>query len=98
MKIRFLEIAQIELDQAIAYYNSESPGFGADFLDEVVKALNRIGEYPEAWHRLSRRTRRCQTRRFPYGIIYQIRSDEIIVVAVANLHRRPGYWKERIKR
>lgn len=48
MKITFLEIAQIELDQAIAYYNSESPGLGADFLDEVVKALNRIGEYPEA--------------------------------------------------
>jgi hypothetical protein len=98
MKIRFLEIAQIELDQAVAYYNSKSPGLGDDFLDEVVKALNRIGEYPDAWHRLSKRTRRCQKRRFPYGIIYQMRSDGILVIAVANLHRRPDYWKNRLKR
>lgn len=72
MKVKFLEMAQVELDQAIAYYNSESPGLGEDFLDEVVKALKRIGEHPEAWHRLSERTRRCQTRRFPYGLIYQV--------------------------
>ena len=95
MKIRFLEIAQIELDQAIDYYNYESPGLGDDFLAEVLKTLDRIGEYPEAWHRLSQRTRRCKTRRFPYGIIYQIRGDEIMVVAVANLHWRPDYWKKR---
>ena len=94
MKIRFLEIAQIELDQAIDYYNYESPGLGDDFLAEVLKTLDRFGEYPEAWHRLSQRTRRCKTRRFPYGIIYQIRGDEIMVVAVANLHRRPDYWKK----
>jgi toxin ParE2 len=97
MRIRFLDIAQIELDQAIEYYNYESPGLGDEFLTEVLKVIDRIGEFPEAWHRLSKRTRRCQTRRFPYGIIYQIREEEILVVAVANLHRRPDYWKERLK-
>jgi len=98
MRIRFLEIAQVELDQAIEYYNYEFPGLGDEFLAEVLKALNRIGEFPEAWHPLSERTRRCQTRRFPYGIIYQIREDEILVVAVVNLHRRPNYWKARLKK
>jgi hypothetical protein len=65
MRIRLLEIAQIELDQAIEYYNYESPGLGDAFLTEVLKALDRIGEFPEAWHPLSARTRRCQMRRFP---------------------------------
>jgi toxin ParE2 len=97
MRIRFLEIAQIELYQAVEYYNYESPGLGDEFLTEVLKSIDRIGEFPEAWHRLSERTRRCQTRRFPYGIIYQIRKDEILIVAVANLHRRPDYWKGRLK-
>jgi len=77
MRIRFLEIAEIELDQAIEYYNYESPGLGDAFLTETLKALDRIGEFPEAWHPLSARTRRCQMRRFPYGIIYQVRQDEI---------------------
>ena len=96
MRIRFLEIAQIELDEAINYYNRESSGLGDDFLTEVLSALDRIGSFPEAWHPCSKRTRRCQTRRFPYGIIYQTREDETLIVAVANLHRHPDYWKDRI--
>ena len=96
MKINFLEIAQIELDDAIEYYNYEIPGLGDAFLTEVLNTLDRIGKYPEAWQPSSKRTRRCQTRRFPYGIMYQIRKDEILVVAIANLHRKPGYWKGRI--
>ena len=58
MRIRFLEIAQIELDEAVAYYNYESPGLGDAFLTEVLKALDRIGKFPEAWHPSSKRTRR----------------------------------------
>jgi len=96
MKISFLEIAQIELDDAIEYYNYEVPGLGDAFLTDVLNTLDRIGEFPEAWHSCSKRTRRCQTRRFPYGIIYQIRGQEILVVAVASLHRKPDYWKDRI--
>ena len=96
MKISLLESAQIELDETIEYYNYESFGLGDDFLKEFLTALKRIGEFPEAWQPCTKRTRRCQTRRFPYGIIYQIREQEILVIAVANLHREPDYWKERI--
>ncbi len=96
MRIRFLEIAQIELDEAIEYYNREAPGLGEVFQTEVLKALDRIGKFPEAWYPYSKRTRRCQTWRFPYGIIYQTRKDEILIVAIANLHRKPDYWKDRI--
>ena len=96
MKIRFLEIAQFELDDAIEYFNYEAPGLGNEFLTEVLNALDRIGKFPEAWHPCSKRTRRCQTRRFPYGIIYQLREKEILVVAIANLHRKPEYWNDRI--
>ncbi len=76
MKIDFLEIAQIELDDAIEYYNYEAPGLGDAFLTEVLNALDRIGEFPEAWHPCSKRARRCQTRRFPYGISDQLREQD----------------------
>ncbi len=96
MKIKFLDIARLELDEAVEYYNYEVSGLGNAFLAEVINALHRIAKYPEAWHPCSRRTRRCQIRRFPYGIIYQIRKNEIIIAAIANLHRKPGYWKDRL--
>ncbi|MDJ0763576.1 MAG: type II toxin-antitoxin system RelE/ParE family toxin [Myxococcota bacterium] len=96
MQIQFLESAQAELDEAVDYYNCEAPGLGREFLTEVLNALDRIGSFPKAWHHCSKRTRRCQTRRFPYGIIYQIRKRKILVVAVANLHRKPDYWHDRL--
>ena len=97
MLIRFLEIAQIELSESVEYYNSESAGLGDEFLVEALHALERIKHFPQAWHPFTNITRRCQLRRFPYGIIYQIFDTEILIVAIANLHRKPDYWKERIK-
>lgn len=96
MDIRFLDVAQAELDKAIEYYNSKSPGLGDEFLLEALKALERIRYFPNAWHPFSENTRRGQLRRFPYGIIYQFPVKEILIVAIAHLHREPGYWKERI--
>lgn len=96
MELRLLAIAQIELDEAVDFYDSESPGLGAEFLLEVLRAMERIRGFPNAWHPFSENTRRCQTRRFPYGIIYQVLSEEILVIAVANLHRNPDYWKDRL--
>jgi toxin ParE2 len=94
--IRFLEAARDDLGEAIRYYEAQRPGLGAEFRDEVRSTLERIERFPEAWRSLSQNTRRCRTHRFPYGIIYQVRPDEILVVAVAHLHRRPDYWKGRI--
>jgi len=96
MEIQFLEVAQSELDEAISYYNFESPGLGEEFLIEIVKTLDRIKQFPHAWQPFSLDTRRCLTRRFPYGVIYQILEDKIQIVAVANLHRNPAYWQDRI--
>ncbi|MHC1729050.1 MAG: type II toxin-antitoxin system RelE/ParE family toxin [Syntrophobacteraceae bacterium] len=96
MRISFLEIAEIELDEAIQFYNYEAAELGDDFLAEVLEALDRIARFPAAWHPCSQRTRRCQTRRFPYGIIYQVREEDILVIAIANLHREPNYWEDRL--
>ncbi len=96
MQIDFLESAQYELDEAVEYYNQQRPKLGSEFLSEILAALNRITEYPDAWQQLTKRTRRCLIHRFPYGIIYQKRSDVILVVAVSNLHRKPDYWKNRV--
>jgi hypothetical protein len=48
MQIRLLEIAQIELDDSIEYYNSESDGLGNELLVEVLHALDRIKNFPKA--------------------------------------------------
>ena len=68
MKVNFLDVAQQELDEAITYFNDEVPNLGNEFLGEALKALDRIGNHPHAWHPCSERTMRCLLRRFPYGV------------------------------
>jgi plasmid stabilization system protein ParE len=97
MEIRLLDVAQQELDEAIEYYNDRSPGLGNQFLLEALATFERIKKFQRAWHPYTEHTRRCRTRRFPYGVIYQILESEILIVAVANLHKRPAYWLDRIR-
>jgi plasmid stabilization system protein ParE len=79
----------------MAYYEEQMPGLGTQFLDEVQSALDRIRAFPLAWQPLSQHTRRCLLNRFPYGVIYEQRKDEIVVVAVGHQHRHPDFWKSR---
>jgi plasmid stabilization system protein ParE len=90
---RFAFSSLAELKQATLHYEEKENGLGAAFLDEVDGTIARILANPRAWHPLSPRTRRCRTHRFPFGVIYQIRSTEILIVSVMDLRRDPKSWK-----
>jgi len=96
LKLHFLDIAQAELDDTIGWYEAESSGLGRIFLTEVLASLERIKAFPQAWHELGHEIRRCQTRRFPYGVIYAVENETVVVLAIAHLHRKPDYWRNRI--
>lgn len=97
MKPTFLDVAQSEFDETIDYYEQQRLGLGFEFADEVEEALGRIEHYPQAWSPLSPRVRRCLVNRFPYGVIYEVRNDRLVVVAVQNLQREPDSWRSRVK-
>ena len=97
MEITFLPPAKSELTDATSYYNMQSEGLGYEFAAEAKRTLERIVQYPDAWFKLSKRTRRCRTNRFPYAVIYQVRQDSLIIVAIMHLSREPETWKSRLK-
>lgn len=95
MKLEIISEAERELENAAEWYHQHRVGLDASFLIEIRLALARIRAFPNAWTRVSRRCRRCRLNRFPYGIIYQIRDDTILVIAIAHLNRRPDFWRAR---
>ncbi|MBC8526400.1 MAG: type II toxin-antitoxin system RelE/ParE family toxin [Candidatus Cloacimonetes bacterium] len=97
MKIDFLDVAEDEFIDTIAYYNQQSEGLGYEFAAEVKRTISRIVKYPKAWPPLSKRTRRCRTNRFPYGVIYQVRDEKILIIGIMHLHKDPQRWKDRIQ-
>ena len=50
---------------------------------------------PEAWTKTGEHTRRCILKGFPYALLYIVESQEILITAIANLHRDPEHYKNR---
>jgi toxin ParE2 len=88
--------AQQELDEAIAFYEQRVPGLGLSFLSAVQAAFAEICEYPKSCPEVRGPIRRKLIRRFPYGVLFRVDEAEIVVIAIAHLRRRPGYWADRI--
>jgi plasmid stabilization system protein ParE len=87
--------ASAELEEAAEYYEVRRANLGQQFIQQVEAALEFVKLFPNGWPRVSERSRRIRTRRFPYGVVYQIHADYIRVIAIMHLHRRPGYWLGR---
>jgi len=86
-----------EFSEAVRWYEARRPGLGGEFFDEVGAILALIEANPEIGATISAdgQTRRALVGRFPYQVVYRLRPTEIVIVAIAHLKRRPGYWKDR---
>ena len=96
MKLVFSTLAQQELEEAKRYYNRQQAGLGVVFLREARTAARHILQRPLGWAVEIEPVRRFIFDRFPYKMLYIIRDELIIVVAVAHQHRNPDYWVDRV--
>ena len=97
MNYSFHPEAEIEFFEAIDYYEDCGEGLGLEFSREIFATIKRIIRFPMAWSQYSFNSRRCLLKRFPFGIVYRIVQDEIIIFAVMQSNREPDYWKNRVK-
>jgi toxin ParE1/3/4 len=96
MRCEFHPEALEEFDEAAHHYAQQQAGLDLRFIVCVENAVEVILEDPLRWRPFNEDVRRCLTRVFPYGILYTIESDFVLIVAVAHCSREPGYWKQRI--
>jgi len=96
MRILVLSSAEEEFAEAVDYYNEQRPGLGFEFAAEVQRTFERIRRHPKAWPVFSSQSRRCLTDRFPFGVLYQVRDDFILVGAIMHLKRDPTRWQQRV--
>ena len=97
MKLRIHRLAVAEIDHEVDHYESCSVGLGAELEDEIDAVLETILQFPQAapqWR--DRPDRRVAVLdRFPFTLVYQIKTKEIAILALAHMSRRPGYWSRR---
>lgn len=96
-EILFLPPSDIELDDAIEYYNDQLPGLGVQFLKELMDAIEVIQKFPTAWKKVGEHTHKLLLKRFPYLVLYIPQEDKILITAIAHQHRKPDYYIDRIE-
>jgi len=96
--VREIELHPEAVSEARAareWYAERSPVVAQAFVDELERALERVGDRPEAWPPYLHGTRRYLLHRFPFLLVYRVSTGGLQVVAVAHAKRRPGYWAGR---
>jgi plasmid stabilization system protein ParE len=94
-QVEFHWKAEAELISAARYYEGHAENLGSGFVTAVQRSYQRLRDFPESGHPFGSRFRRVLIPGFPYALIYRAEADRILILAVAHLHRRPGYWRSR---
>ncbi len=97
MKYVFHPAALTEYSEAVKFYAERRVELAQAFINAVEDAIFRIVQSPNRWAAVDEDIRRCLTRKFPYGVLYTLEEDHILIVAVMHCSREPGYWKERVR-
>lgn len=101
-RVIVLEEAEDELIEAQKWYDHQRSGLGEEFRNAIDEAMKRLIKGPLAASPIvnlspSIGARRVLVKRFPYSIVFISHDEDLWVVAFAHQHRRPGYWRERLK-
>ena len=95
--VRIIDAAAQELTEAVRWYETTRPSLGADLYDAVKATIDGIERQPEigSTDYADRSSRRVMVARFPYHVVYRLHGEDIVILAIAHMKRRPGFWKRR---
>jgi len=94
--IEFHRLALHELRQAQAWYRKKSLLAAERFFQQTNRAIERLLLDPSSYPMIGRECHCLRIARFPFVLIYRIRStNNLLVVAVAHTARRRDYWRNR---
>ena len=81
--------AELDILEALEWYEEEKEALALDFLQRLDDELDRISKNPEHFQKRYRDIKIVFTRRFPYGIHYTLENDIVYVHAVMYMKRKP---------
>lgn len=93
--VRFLEEAQDEFLEQVAYYEEREKGLGERFRQAVEASTALASAHPKLGSPWRLRTRRVFPKGFKFSVVYRMEPVELVVFAVAHIRRRPTYWRQR---
>ncbi len=94
--LQFHPEAEDEYLTSLEWYRERSLSAATKFAREFQQALAKVEKNPQRWSRCFGVCQKYFLHQFPFSIVYRELPSQILVLAVAHTHRRPGYWKRRM--
>ena len=94
--VRYHPEARAEFLEQVDFYAEISPRLAEHFDRAVQSAETQAAQTPETWPKYKGKTRRVVDRQFKFSLVYVHSRDDVYVVAVAPMRRKPGYWRARL--
>lgn len=92
-QLKLLPRAIDDARTARGWYEDQREGLGIEFQETLEAALIAIARFPELYPQVVNSVRRCLVGHFPYGIFYEIQSDDsIVVISIFHASRDPKVW------
>jgi toxin ParE1/3/4 len=96
MKVIILHRVKLMLLASAQWYEAQRVGLGGEFLAAVDAVVLAIENAPYRFPVVFKDARRAQLERFPYGVFYVLRHDDIYVYSVSHLHGDPRQWQRAV--
>ena len=98
MNIQLTEEAREDVLAAAEYYADARNRYGQTFDEALEEAALKIPDNPNRGTPFGDLFRRVRLNRFPYGILFTIEGDTVLITAVMHLRRAPGAWLNRVEK
>lgn len=96
MNVILLPPADLELQDAIDFYDGQMNGLGDRFYNCFLGTVQHIKSSPELWRKVGADTRRINVSGFPFLVLYIFDQEDIFITCVAHQHRDPLYYINRL--
>ncbi len=68
---------------------------GLELLNAVLNGISMLGEFPSIGRAYLQGTRRLLLPGFPLALVYEVDAATVVIVALEDMRREPGYWMDR---
>jgi hypothetical protein len=89
------QFAELELKQAVNYYNGKKPGLGDEFVAELDYIFEKIQKNPGMFPKVIERTQKAVLKRFPFNVYFIVVDTRVFITAIFNTWREPKIWRDR---
>ena len=96
-EIIYLPFVYEDIKETNDFYNSRKKGLGKEFVAVVKEEFKTILQHPLLFEIKYKNTRIAYTKRFPFGIHFEIQenTNRIVVKGVYHTARNSEIWYER---